>query len=92
MVGMLSAFTDFNWKKAESACRLATTGDAATPLCHLMFGISLLIAGRCEEAVQQTEKGLQKDPLQTTIRTVLGHCLGALGRDPPTACSRRRVR
>ena len=81
VVGILSTFTDFNWKKAESAYRLATTGDAATPICHLMFGIALMIAGRCEEAVQQLEKGLQKDPLQTTIRAVLGHCLGAVDRD-----------
>lgn len=46
-----------------------------------MFGIALMIAGRCEEAVQQLEHGLQKDPLQTTIRAVLGHCLGAVDRD-----------
>jgi Tfp pilus assembly protein PilF len=82
VLGMLSTFTDFNWKKAESAFRLATTGDAATPHCYLSFGMSLLAAGRCEEAVQQVERALQKDPLQTTIRALLGACLGAVGRDP----------
>lgn len=80
VVGMFSTFTDFDWKRAESAFWLATMGDAATPHCHMSFGLSLLAAGRREEAVQQLEKAVQMDPLQITIRALLGHCLGAVGR------------
>ena len=81
VVGMFSTFTDFNWKKAESAFRLATMGDAATPHCYMSCGLSALAAGRREEAVQYMEKARQMDPLQTTIRALLGHCLGAVGQD-----------
>jgi serine/threonine-protein kinase len=79
-LAILAASFDFNWKEMDSGLRLATADDSASPHCHFVCGLSLLMAGRRAEAVPQMELAVQGDPLQTTIRVFLASCLGAVGR------------
>lgn len=81
VIGCLAAFLDYNWKESESECLLATASDAASAHCYFVFGFCLHAAGRGQEAVKQLEQAVQRDPLQTTIRTWLGITLSTVGRD-----------
>jgi len=81
VLGCLAAYLDYNWKEAESECLLSTASDAASAHCYFGFGFCLHLAGRGREAVKQLEQAVQRDPLQTTIRTWLGITLSTLGRD-----------
>ena len=80
-LGILAAHSEFNWKESNSECALSIAGEAAPPHCHFTFGLCLLLAGRCAEALEQMEQAIQKDPLQTSTRTWLGISLSAVGRD-----------
>ncbi len=79
-MGLLAGVFDYNWREADSQFALATANDAASAQCYLTYGLVLLESGRRKEAVEQLERALQGDPLQTTTMSVLGNCLGALGR------------
>ena len=81
VLGCLAGFLDFNWKEFESECLLATASDAASAHCYLVFGTGLHAVGRGHEAVKRLEQAVQRDPLQTTIRTWMGITLGTVGRD-----------
>ncbi len=81
VMGVLAAFFDYDWKGSESECLLATASDAASAHCYFVFGLCLLGAGRREEALKQMEQAVQRDPLQTTMRTWMGISFGATGRD-----------
>ena len=81
VLGCLAAYLDYNWKEAESECLLSTASDAASAHCYFGFGFCLHLAGRGRDAVKQLEQAVQRDPLQTTIRTWLGITLSTLGRD-----------
>jgi tetratricopeptide (TPR) repeat protein len=80
-LAILAATFDFNWKEMDSELAVATADDSASPHCHFVCGLSLLMAGSRAEAVPQMEQALQGDPLQTTIRVFLATSLGAVGRD-----------
>jgi TolB-like protein/tRNA A-37 threonylcarbamoyl transferase component Bud32 len=80
-LAILAASFDFNWKEMDSELAVATADDSASPHCHFVCGLSLLMAGRRAEAVPQMEQALQGDPLQTTIRVFMAVCLGTVGRD-----------
>jgi len=81
VLGCLAAYLDYNWKEAESECLLSTASDAASAHCYFGFGFCLHLAGRGRDAVKQLEQAVQRDPLQTTIRTWLGISLSTVGRD-----------
>jgi TolB-like protein/tRNA A-37 threonylcarbamoyl transferase component Bud32 len=79
-LGQIAGMFDYNWKEADIQFALGTANDAASAHCYLTYGAVLLESGRPKEAVEQLERALQGDPLQTTTMSVLGNCLGALGR------------
>ena len=79
-LGILAAMFDHNWKEADAQFALATASDSASPHCYLIHGMVLLSSGRRKEAVEQLERAVLGDPLQTTTLAVLGCGLGSLGR------------
>ena len=80
VLGLIAATHDHDWEEAERQFAQVTAGDAVSPHCHFTGGLVQFFAGRRKEAVEQLERALQGDPLQTTIRTFTGSCLAAIGR------------
>jgi TolB-like protein/Tfp pilus assembly protein PilF len=81
VLGVLAATYDFDWKEAGRQFMLATADDSASPHCHFTYALFYLFGlGRRKEAVEQLERALLGDPLQTSIRNFMAVCLGAAGR------------
>jgi tetratricopeptide (TPR) repeat protein len=78
---MLAAVHDYDWKEAGHQYALAMAGGQASPQAHLVCGFFYVFAaGRRDEAVTLLEIAVRGDPLHMMHRTVLGVCLGAVGR------------
>jgi serine/threonine-protein kinase len=91
MLGIVAGVYDYDWKEAERLFRLAMARDPVPPLVHSWYGyFFLLLLGRVGNAVEETERSLQEDPLNLMSRVVLAHCLSAAGRyeDSCTECRR----
>ena len=78
--GILAGLFDYDWKLVDAEYALATTSESASAHCYFSHGLCLLASGRRHEAVEQMERARQRDPLQTTTRIFLAHCLGAVDR------------
>jgi TolB-like protein len=78
---LLASTHDYDWKEAGCQFALAMAGGQASPLTHLTCGFFYLFAsGRRNEAVTHLETAVRGDPLHLMHRTMLGDCLGAVGR------------
>jgi serine/threonine-protein kinase len=72
---------DYDWKEAGRQFALAMADGQASPHTHMSCGCFYLLgSGRRDEAVKHLEIAVRGDPLHLMHRTVLGHCLGAVGR------------
>jgi TolB-like protein/predicted Ser/Thr protein kinase len=91
MLGIVAGVYDYDWKEAERLFGLAMARDPVPPLVHSWYGyFFLLLLGRVGNAVEETERSLQQDPLNLMSRVVLAQCLSAAGRyeDSSTECRR----
>jgi serine/threonine-protein kinase len=80
-LGILAAFFDHDWEAAESQFAQAQALGFTSPHFHFVYGLVLLGSLRYTEALAQSERALQGDPLQLMMRVVLGMCLISVGRD-----------
>ncbi|MEO6080478.1 MAG: TIR domain-containing protein [Steroidobacteraceae bacterium] len=72
---------DYDWKEAGRQYALAMADGQASPHTHMSCGCFYLLgSGRRDEAVKHLEIAVRGDPLHLMHRTVLGICLGAVGR------------
>ena len=62
-VGVLNYFLDWNWRKAETAFRLAIELDPNLAMGHRMLGILLASMSRHDEARAEIRKARELDPL-----------------------------
>jgi len=80
-LGVLAVTHDYDWKEAARQFTLTMADDSASPHCYFTFAhFYYLGSGRRKEAVEPMERAVNGDPLQLTIRTFMGVCLGAAGR------------
>jgi eukaryotic-like serine/threonine-protein kinase len=83
MLGMIAAFYDYNWKEADRYFRQAMARDPIPPFIRAAYGFWYLQAvGRHQDAADECERALEKDPLNVIGHTNLGVCLLWAGRDP----------
>jgi Tfp pilus assembly protein PilF len=91
MLGIVAACLEYEWKEAERRFRLAIARDPVPINVCLYYSLYLLLIGRPAEAVQQTERGLQADPLNLLLRNNRAAYLAAAGRDAEAAEGLREV-
>ncbi len=81
-LGVIAAVYDYNWKEADHRFRLAMARDPIPPLVRHAYGFWYLMAvGRPQDAADECERALKKDPLNVAGHTNLGYCLLAAGRE-----------
>ena len=92
MLGIVAGVYDYNWKEAERRFRLAMARDSVPPDVHQRYGyFYLLPMGRPEDAIEELERALQKDPLNVMSRVLLARCLGLAGRYEDASTEFRRI-
>ncbi len=81
LLGVVAGYLEHDWKEAERRFRLALARDPVPPLVSRLYtAYYLLPTGRPAEALGQTERALQEDPLDSILRVYRGASLAALGR------------
>jgi len=69
VLGAIAAVYDFDWRGAGEYFKLARASEALSPWVHNMYvGCYLSPLGRFEEALQQAEEVIARDPLNTHYR------------------------
>ncbi len=69
MLGLASAFLDYDWTEVERRFSLAMEHTPVSPLVRFLYGAACLQPmGRAAEAVQQVELALREDPLNTIMQ------------------------
>jgi len=68
-----------NFREAEAAYRTAIARDPKYPTAHQWYGILLMILGRVPEAVEQTRRAAELDPLSLQIQNTYATFLSASG-------------
>lgn len=69
VLGAVAAVHDFDWRGAGEHFKLARASESLSPWVHNMYaGCYLAPVGRFEEALQQAEKVIARDPLNTHYR------------------------
>jgi eukaryotic-like serine/threonine-protein kinase len=86
MLGLASAFLEYDWKEAERHFHTAMAHQPVPPLVRTLYALSYLTpAGRATEAIQQMELALQEDPLNPLMQIQQAITLVAAGRDEDAA-------
>ncbi len=86
MLGLASAFLEYDWKEAERHFHTAVAHQPVPPLVRILYAASCLTpAGRGTEAIQQVELALQEDPLNPLMQIQRAITLAAAGRDEDAA-------
>ena len=71
-LGVIAAVYDYNWKEADHRFRLAMARDPIPPLVRHAYGFWYLMAvGRPQDAADECERALKKDPLNVAGHTNL---------------------
>jgi serine/threonine-protein kinase len=82
MLGVAAALLEYDWREAERRFHLAMAGDSVPPTVRLAYAMSYLLATGCPaDAVQQIERGLQEDPLNSALQVYRAVNLAAAGRE-----------
>jgi TolB-like protein/tRNA A-37 threonylcarbamoyl transferase component Bud32 len=86
MLGLASAFLEYDWEEAERHFHTAMAHQPVPPLVRILYALSYLTpTGRGTEAIQQVELALQEDPLNAYMQLQRVISLAAAGRDEDAA-------
>ncbi len=92
MLGVVAGLLEYDWKEAERRFGLAMARDPVPPSVRLAYAMCYLLGtGHPDEAVQQIERALQEDPLNSTLLLYRAVNLVAAGRDEDASKGYREV-
>jgi len=92
MLGVVAAAYDYDWTEAARCFRLAMARDPIPSLTRFNYGLHYLLPlGRAAEAVEQFERGLRDDPLNTVRYVHAGTAYAAAGRPDDAASAVRHA-
>ncbi len=92
MLAIVAGVYDHDWKEAERLFRVALARDPVPPWVQSWLGFFYLMpVGRPERAVEELERALQGDPLNTIFRLCLAMGLMASGRCEDASVECRRL-
>jgi tetratricopeptide (TPR) repeat protein len=74
ILGVVAAEYDYDWKEAGREFGLAMLHDTVSPMVRSLYSYYLMGAGRSGEAVQQMERALRDDPVNTYSCFQLAMC------------------
>ncbi len=81
-MGMIQAFGDWDFERAEEDYKRAIDLDPGYPSAHLQYGLLMASQGRLDEAIEQLEIGKDLDPLAFDLGSVsLGRLYALQGSD-----------
>ncbi len=79
-LGIINAFYDFDWPRAEREFRRAIELNPSYALAHDQYGFTLGLHGRLDEAVAESKLATELDPLSPGIPTDLAVSLSFQGK------------
>lgn len=79
ILGLLAAEYDYDWKEAAREFGLALLHDTVSPMVRMCYSYYLAGVGRAEEGIQQMERTLKDDPVNTYNRFALSMCQAIAG-------------
>lgn len=91
LLGIVAAYLDYDWKEADRRFHRAMASDPVPVHARMYYSIYLLLIGRADEAVRQTEMLLRQDPLNLTAQTNRAFFLAGCGRDEEAVAVFRNV-
>jgi len=92
VLGSVAGVYDYDWKEAEREFRLALTQDVVPPSVRVRYAYFYLVSiGQPLAAIEEFERALQDDPLNTVSRNNLALSLGMAGRHNEAATEARRT-
>ncbi len=80
ILGLAAAEYDYDWNEAEREMGLATIHDPLSTMVRTFYSFYLAGVGRAGEGVQQMERALRDDPVNTECCFVLSMCRCLAGR------------
>jgi len=81
MAGIVAGVYDYNWKECETRFRMAMSRDPVSPQVRQWYGYFCLISlGRFDEAIEELNRAVQEDLLNTISRVQLAIGLWLAGR------------
>ena len=70
--GFALMFHEWNWKDSEKEFRMTFELNKGYATAHHWYAEHLVVTGRLEEAMEESKKALESDPLSLIINTLLG--------------------
>jgi len=80
VLGLIYAWHDFDWERAENELRRAIEVDANSAVARQWYGFYLGCVLRHQEAFGQISRARRLDPLSPAIHAILGFLLGVAGK------------
>jgi TolB-like protein/Tfp pilus assembly protein PilF len=71
-LSVISVFHDWDWARAESACRRAVELSPGHPFGHAHLADTMSIRGRHDEAIEEFRRVIELDPISRTLRGLFG--------------------
>ena len=87
----VTAFYDYNWSEAERLFTLAMARKAASPALRQLYALFLLHTGRNSRGVEEMQRALEEDPLNSYFRWILSIGLLIDGRHDAAAAECRTI-
>ena len=90
-LGRITAFYEYDWEEAGRLFSLAMARDAAPPGLRQLYALFLLHTGRTRRGIEELERALQADPLNSYFRMILSAGLHIAGEDAQAAAECHRI-
>ena len=87
----ITAFYDYNWSEAERLFTLAMAREAPPPALRQLYALFLLHTGRTSPSVEEMQRALEDDPLNSYFRWILAIGLLISGRHEEAAAECLRI-
>jgi tetratricopeptide (TPR) repeat protein len=89
-MGWIYSVYDWDWTAADASYRRALELEPGHAWALMTFGVQAMAFGRWDEALDATNKAIERDPLQPNYYTNLGLILDAANRDSEAESAYRK--
>jgi tetratricopeptide (TPR) repeat protein len=91
-LGVFAIWSDFDWKEAQRRFDIAFSREPVAPMLRHLYGYFYLrVTGKPLEAIAQSQRALEEDPLNLALRIGLAVSLTAAGKHEEALAEARRI-
>ncbi len=87
----ITAFYEYDWKEAGRLFALAMARDPVPAALRQLYALYLLHSGRTHRGIEEMERALQEDPLNSYFRVILSMGLQVAGQGAQAAAECHRI-